>query len=59
VTVIPVEPPSRADEPLASRSYRINVDGGRDSFFALQIEDPEKEGAWLLSDTVRSLDEMR
>ena len=55
----PAEPPSPNGEPLASRGYQISVDGGRDSFFALQIEDPDEEDAWILSDTVRSLDDMR
>lgn len=46
-------------EPLASRGYEITVDDGRESFFALQIEDPDDEDAWLMSDVVRSLEEMR
>jgi hypothetical protein len=53
------EPPSTNGEALASGGYRISVDGGRDSFFALQIEDPDEAEAWLLSGTVRSLEEMR
>jgi hypothetical protein len=44
---------------LASRGYEITVDKGRDSFFALQIEDPEHDEAWLLSDTVHALEKMR
>ena len=44
---------------LVGRGYRITVDDGRESFFALSIEDPDSDGAWLMSDTVRSLEEMR
>lgn len=44
---------------LQSRGYHITVDDGRDSFFALSIEDPTSEDAWLMSDTVVSLEEMR
>lgn len=44
---------------LVGRGYRITVDDGRESFFALSIEDPDSETAWLMSDTVRSLEEMR
>ncbi|WP_170972472.1 hypothetical protein [Natronorubrum halophilum] len=46
-------------DPLQSRSYRITVDDGRESFFALSIEDVSSEDAWLMSDTVRALDNMR
>ena len=51
---------SRADEEgtLVSRGYRITVDDGRDSFFAICIEEPDSETAWIMSDTVRSLEEM-
>ncbi|WP_167768366.1 hypothetical protein [Haloarcula amylovorans] len=49
---------ARAEE-LTSRAYRITVDEGRDSFDALSIESAEREGAWLISDTVRSLEAMR
>lgn len=45
--------------PLTSQAYRITLDDGRVSFFALSIEDPENEDAWLMSDTVRSLDNAR
>jgi hypothetical protein len=44
---------------ITSSAYRITVDGGRDSFFALCIEDPTRETAWLMSDTVESLDGRR
>jgi len=48
------EPPA-----LTSSGYRITVDDGRESFFALSIEEPDSETAWIMSDTVYSLDEMR
>jgi len=49
-----------ASEPsLTSETYHITVDDGRDSFFALSIERPDSDTAWLMSDTVRSLDGMR
>ncbi|WP_174811723.1 hypothetical protein [Salinadaptatus halalkaliphilus] len=44
--------------PLQSRSYRITVDDGRESFYALSIEDAEREHAWLMSDTVVALENM-
>lgn len=44
---------------ITSSAYRITVDEGRDSFFALCIEDPSREAAWLMSDTVESLDGCR
>ena len=44
---------------LTSQAYQITVDGGRDTFCALSIESPDKEDAWLISDTVRSLENMR
>lgn len=44
---------------LTSEAYHITVDDGRDSFYALSIEREDSETAWLMSDTVRSLDEMR
>ncbi|MEF8791768.1 MAG: hypothetical protein V5A61_16695 [Haloarculaceae archaeon] len=54
------EPPEEDEEAsITSSAYRITVDGGRDSFYALCIEDPSRETAWLMSDTVRSLDELR
>ncbi|AFO58847.1 MULTISPECIES: hypothetical protein [unclassified Natrinema] len=54
-------PESRTDEsqPLTSRGYRITVDDGRDSFFAICLEEPDSETAWIMSDTVRTLDGMR
>ncbi|WP_245742052.1 hypothetical protein [Natrinema salaciae] len=50
--------PDRPDS-LQSRSYRITVDDGRESFFALSIEDADSEDAWLMSDTVVALEGMR
>ena len=47
------------DQSLTSEAYHITVDGGRDSFYALSIERENSETAWLMSDTVRSLAEMR
>lgn len=44
---------------LTSRGYQITVDEGRDSFFAICIEEPESETAWIMSDTVQTLEEMR
>ena len=44
---------------LTSRGYHITVDDGRDSFYAISIEDPDVDDAYVMSDTVYSLDEMR
>lgn len=44
---------------LTSSGYHISVDEGRDSFYALCIEDPDDEDRWLMSDTVRSLRDLR
>ncbi|WP_226006260.1 hypothetical protein [Natrinema salinisoli] len=54
-------PESRSDEgrTLSSRGYRITVDDGRDSFYAISLEDPDNDAAWIMSDTVRTLDEMQ
>jgi len=58
--VVPAESNTSAEPvQLESRSYRITVDDGRDSFFALSIEDAASEDAWLMSDTVVALDNMR
>ena len=53
--------PTEGDEgaSITSSAYRITVDEGRDSFFALCIEDSTRETAWLMSDTVSSLEESR
>ncbi|MDX1748658.1 MAG: hypothetical protein R3324_22220 [Halobacteriales archaeon] len=54
------EPPEGAEGvSLTSSAYRITVDEGRESFFALCIEDPNLESAWIMSDTVRSLEASR
>ena len=45
--------------PLTAEGYRITVDDGRESFFALSIEEADSETAWLISDTVCALDTMR
>lgn len=45
--------------PLTAEGYRITVDDGRESFFALSIEETNSETAWLMSDTVYALDAMR
>ena len=50
---------SRDGASLTSSGYRISVDEGRDSFYALCIEDPDEEDRWLMSDTVRSLQDAR
>lgn len=51
---------SEASRPtLTSEAYHITVDGGRDSFYALSIEREDSDTAWIMSDTVRSLAEMR
>jgi len=47
------------EQSLTSEAYHITVDGGRDSFYALSIEREDSDTAWLMSDTVRSLAEMR
>ena len=58
--VTSVEPtPAVETDHLTSQGYHITVDDGRDSFFALSIEADDSDDAWLMSDTVRALDEMR
>ena len=44
---------------LTSRGYRITVDGGRSTFYAIRIGEPDSDTAWIMSDTVRSLDDVR
>jgi hypothetical protein len=44
---------------LTSRGFHITVDDGRDSFYAISIEDPENDDAWLMSDTAHALEGMR
>lgn len=58
MTAAKSNPPDRADS-VTSEGYHITVDDGRDSFFALCIESSMADDAWLMSDTVRALDEMR
>jgi hypothetical protein len=47
------------DTPLVCEAYRITLDDGRESFDAVSIEEEGSETAWLMSDTVRSLESMR
>lgn len=44
---------------LTSEAYRITIDDGRESFFALCIEEDGNEQGWLMSDTVSSLENRR
>ena len=44
---------------MTSSGYRITLDEGRDAFYALCIEDPDHDGMWLMSDTVRDLQDAR
>jgi hypothetical protein len=44
---------------LTSEAYRITVDDGRESFFALSLEEPDNDAGWIISDTVCSLDALR
>jgi len=53
------DPVPVAGPTLTSRGYHITVDDGRDSFYAISIEDPDADDAYVMSDTVYSLDEMR
>lgn len=53
----PSDNPQR--ESLSSRGYHITIGDGHDSFFALCISERDSETAWLMSDTVCSLDSMR
>lgn len=57
VTALDDVPSDRPE--LTSRGYRITVDGGRNSFFAIRIGEPDSDTAWIMSDTVRALDAMR
>lgn len=58
-TCVTTDAPEAGPQPITSRAYHITVDDDRDSFFALSIEREGSETAYLMSDTVRSLDEMR
>lgn len=53
------ETPIEESPALISSGYRITVDEGRESFYALSMEEPENETAWIMSDTVYSLEAMR
>lgn len=53
------DPPLPGGSALTSRGFRITVDDGRESFYALSIEDPDGDGSWLMSDTAVDLDAMR
>ena len=55
----PASRPIQRDAPLTSRGYHITVDGGRDSFYALCIEDTTSEAAWIMSDTAYELSNER
>ena len=57
--MVPAESNQSERPELESRSYRITVDDGRESFFALSIEDAANEEAWLMSDTVVALENIR
>lgn len=53
------ESPSKKGEKLTSRGFRITVDEGRESFFAICIEEEGSDTAWIMSDTVVTPEEMR
>lgn len=59
MTVTPSDATPPGGPALTSRGYRITVDDGRESFYALSIEDPATEESWLMSDTAVDLDAMR
>lgn len=44
---------------VTSEAYRITVDEGRETFFALCMEENGNDQGWLMSDTVRSLENRR
>ncbi|MFC6988868.1 hypothetical protein ACFQJD_09390 [Haloplanus sp. GCM10025708] len=44
---------------LRSRAYEFTLEEGPESMFALSIEETDCETAWLISDTVVSLERMR
>ena len=51
-------PPDRG-RALRTRGYRITVDDGRDSFYAICLEEPNNDAAWIMSDTACVLDDVR
>jgi len=58
--VVPAESNTTAQTgPVRSRGYRITVDNGRESFFALSIERVDSEDAWLMSDAAVALENAR
>jgi len=57
--VTPERTPESSPPLLTSRAFEITVDGGRDSFRALSIERADRDGEWLISDTVLALENMR
>ncbi|RKD95454.1 hypothetical protein ATJ93_2308 [Halopiger aswanensis] len=54
----PVPAPDTSQE-LTAHGYRITVDDGRDTFYAIRLSEPDSDTAWIMSDTVRSPREMR
>ncbi|WP_336338071.1 hypothetical protein [Haloarcula brevis] len=54
-----MSPPPSHRESLRSRAFEITVDDGRETFNALSIERADCETAWLISDTVYALENMR
>lgn len=54
-------PTSEPDPPdqVTARGYEITVDDGRDSFYALSIEEANSDTAWVMSDTVCDLENVR
>lgn len=55
----PERTPETNPPPLTSRAFEITVDGGRDSFRALSIERADRDGEWIISDTVLALENMQ
>ena len=53
------DPDPDGPPPVRSRGLRVTVDGGRESFFGLSIERTDSDAAWIVSDTVRSLENAR
>ncbi|MFC7097871.1 hypothetical protein [Halobaculum marinum] len=53
-----VDPVDRTTS-VSSHAYRITLDNGRETFDALEICDDHCPEAYLMSDTVHSLEAMR
>lgn len=51
--------PADRHVPLSGIAYRITLDDGRETFDALEICDDRCPEAYLMSDTVYSLEQMR